>query len=99
MRWESRGAKFPNRLLVFSDLYALDKRVDQEFSLPGLQSQEVLDELCQLISDRRHVVALYLQLVDLILQSPVLFLLPGFFLREFLDLSINETDGLGGSAR
>jgi hypothetical protein len=68
-----------------ADLHELDQGVDKQLSLSGLELGEVLHEFLQLVSDRRRAVGLFLQVVDLVLQSPPLFLEPGLFLGEVID--------------
>jgi len=45
--------------------------------------------------DHFRVVALFLQLVDLVLQCPLLLLQPGLLLAELVDLGVDEVGGLG----
>jgi len=56
--------------------------------------REVTHKILQFACYRRRVVALFLQLVDLVLKSPLLLLQSGLFFRELFDLGVDEANCL-----
>jgi hypothetical protein len=78
-----------------ADLHTLDERVDKQFFLAIVQAWEIAHKIHQFVSNWLYFVGLFMHVVDLVLQSPLLFL-PDLIVREIFYLGVDQADGLGG---
>ena len=62
-----------------------------------VEAGEVGHEVSELVGDGLRVIGLLLQLIDLVLDCPLLLLQPGLLLGDLLYLGVGEGDHLGGA--
>ncbi len=81
---------------VFADIYLFDQGLDEKLPLALIEAREIGDEILELVRDSFRVVALFLQVTDLVFDCPLRLLEPGLFFGKPVYLGVDEVDGLGG---